>query len=66
MPRSKLEMSTKYYTPAQVGKELGLSRYQVIFRIKRNVLPEPTLIEAGTRYFDTAWIKEAQKMLEKR
>ena len=65
MPRSKLELSTKYYTPAQVGKELGLSRYKVIFRIKRGILPEPTLVENGTRYFDTAWIKEAREMMEK-
>ena len=66
MPRSKLELSTKYFTPAQVGKELGLSRYQVIFRINREVLPPPTLVENGTRYFNTAWLKEARKMMEKK
>jgi len=64
MPTPKVELAIKYLTAPQVRKRLRLSRYQLDLRIERGVFPKPTYIdETGVRYFDEAWVKEAQAIL---
>lgn len=67
MPTPKVELAIKYLTATQVRKRLGLSRYQLDLRIERGVFPVPTYIDNTgkqyVRYFDEAWVKEAQTIL---
>lgn len=64
MPNRKLELAQKYSTAPQVREMLGLSRFQLDERIKRGILPKPTLIDdTKVRYFDDMWIRVAKAIL---
>lgn len=61
MPRPSIDYIYKYKTSTQVCDILGISSQQLLDRLKRGVLPEPTLVtETGTRYFDDTWLREAK------
>ncbi len=64
MSNLRVELASKYLTPGQVGKALGLSREQLNLRIKRGVFPAPTLTSEGVRYFDKDWLAEAKAVLK--
>ena len=65
MANPKLELKFKYMTAPGARKELGLSRYQMDERIKRGLLPEPTLVdENGVRFFDQEWLGKAKEILK--
>ena len=65
MANPKLELKFKYMTAPAVRKELGLSRYQMDERIKRDLLPKPTLVdENGVRFFDQQWLGKAKEILK--
>jgi len=65
MSRPNLRDSIKFYTVPYVLSQLGLSRCQLTSRIKAGVLPQPTHVKTGVRYFSWAWIKEAKRILKK-
>ena len=51
-------------TARQVREILGLSRFQLDERIRRGILPAPTLIDTtGVRFFDRDWVSRAQSIL---
>jgi len=64
MPTPRLELIAKYMTAPEVRKKLGLSRYQLDIRIKRGILPQPTLGIDGVRYFDEHWVRMSRAILE--
>lgn len=44
---------------------LGLSRFQLDVRIRRGILPAPTLVDStGVRFFDKDWVDKAKAILE--
>jgi hypothetical protein len=52
-------------TAPQVRNMLGLSRYQLDERIRRGILPAPTLVDtSGVRFFDEDWINQARAIME--
>ena len=52
-------------TAPQVRQKLGLSRYQLDERIRRGILPAPTLVDtSGVRFFDEDWVNRARAILE--
>lgn len=64
MPNRKLELSVKYLTSSAIRERLGLSRFQLDLRIKRGILPQPTLVDTtGVRYFDEQWLRIAKAIL---
>lgn len=66
MPKPKLELAAGHMTVTQVQQELGLSHRQLILRIERGILPEPTFTDnAGVRYFNDHWLKIARSALAK-
>lgn len=65
MPTPKLELRYKYMTAPEARERLGLSRYQLDERIRRGILPAPTLIDdSGVRFFDEDWVGKARAILE--
>jgi len=50
-------------TAPQVRHRLGLSRYQLDVRIERGILPPPTLVTDGVRYFDERWLRIGKAIL---
>ena len=64
MPTPKLELSAKYMTAPEVRHKLGLSRYQLDIRIERGILPGPTLVTDGIRYFDERWLRIVKAVLQ--
>ena len=64
MPTPKLNLAYKYLTAPEVQKELGLSRYQLLYRIQLGILPKPTFVDTtSVRYFDEDWVKIARIIL---
>jgi len=63
MGRPELRLMMQYYTSAYVAKELGLSKDQLAYRIKLGILPQPTEVVKGTRYYSPDWLKKAQRAL---
>ena len=64
MPTPKLELSYRYMTAPQVRQRLGLSRYQLDVRIRRGILPAPTVVDtSGVRFFED-WVNQARAILE--
>lgn len=63
MPTPKLELSAKYMTAPEVRHQLGLSRFQLDIRIERGILPGPTLVTDGVRYFDERWLRIGKAVL---
>jgi hypothetical protein len=67
MATPKLELKYKFMTATETRVILGLSRYQMDERIRRGILPSPTLIDdSGVRFFDQKWVDQAQDILSKR
>jgi len=65
MANPKLELKFKYMTAPGVRSKLGLSRYQMDERIKRGLLPKPTMVdENGVRFFDQEWLGKAKAILK--
>ncbi|GAI43514.1 unnamed protein product, partial [marine sediment metagenome] len=60
-----LELSYKYMTAPQARERLGLSHFQLDVRIRRGILPAPTLVDStGVRFFDEDWVDRARVILE--
>jgi DNA-binding transcriptional MerR regulator len=56
MPRPQLKHRDKM-TSRQVAKKLGLTLFQLNYRITQGIFPEPTVTTRyGVRYFDQAWL----------
>lgn len=52
-------------TAPEVRQKLELSRYQLDVRIRRGILPAPTLVDSsGVRFFDEDWLNQARAILE--
>ena len=67
MPMPKLRFAYKYLTAPQVQKRVGLSRFQLDYRIRLGLLPPPTYIDdtgdKHVRYFDENWVRTVQAIL---
>jgi len=63
MPRPKLKLQGKgLLTITQVAGMLGLSVYQVDYRLRQEIFPLPTLTSPqGVRYFSQDWVDQIKK-----
>jgi DNA-binding transcriptional MerR regulator len=65
MAKPLIELKLKYFTTPKVREILGLSAMQFEYRIKRGILPAPTVVgKGGVRYFDQEWVRHAKVILE--
>lgn len=66
MARPTLESVKIGYTTRQASKYLNISRAQLLRRIDRGVLPEPSVVdEHGTRFFNQVWLDDAKAKMRR-
>ena len=65
MARTRVEYTDRFLSLPQVMKRLGKSRFWIMLRIERGVLPKPTFVDMTSRvtYFSEAWIERARGIL---
>lgn len=55
----------KYLTVPQAAKRLGIHPAKLRRRLKDAIFPPPTYVnEHGLKFFDEAWLKKTQAILE--